>query len=150
MQFDNSFSVQAPIDEVFAAVADLERLVPCVPGATVLERSGEDVYEVTLKAQLGPLWKNFAGTITILEREPDEHRLVMSNCARDASGTHVGDATIQIGLAQLGDHTNVSINTCVTIIDGALAEKTMTQAAAKQMTDFTASLQTMIAATPQP
>lgn len=150
MQFDNSFSVRAPIDEAFAALADVERVVACVPGATLLERRGEDVYEVALKAQLGPVWRRYVGTITVLRREADAHRLVMTNRARDAKGRHVGDATIEIGFAQLGSHTNVSIYSRVTIVDGVLAEKTITEASAKQVAEFTANLQAMVAAAPEP
>ncbi|MEY2516962.1 MAG: uncharacterized protein QOJ89_4320, partial [bacterium] len=51
MQFDNSFSVQAPIADVFVAVADMQRVVPCVPGAKVVSSRGDEVYEVALKAQ---------------------------------------------------------------------------------------------------
>jgi uncharacterized protein len=145
MQFDNFFSVQAPIDEVFAAVADIERVVPCVPGATVLERRGEDVYEVALKAELGPVWKRYVGTLTVVERAADRRRIVLTNRARDAKGKHVGHATIEIGLAELGSFTNVSIHSRVTIVDGMLAEKTITQASAKQMAEFTANVRTMVA-----
>jgi carbon monoxide dehydrogenase subunit G len=149
MQFDNSFSVRAPIDAVFAALADVERVVTCVPGAKVLERRGEDVYEVALKAQLGPVWRRYAGTITILRRDADAHRLVMTNRARDAKGKHVGDATIEIGFAELGSYTNVSIYSRVTIVEGMLAEKTIKEASAKQMAEFAANLQAMVAVAPQ-
>jgi carbon monoxide dehydrogenase subunit G len=146
MQFDNSFSVQAPIADVFAAVADVERVVPCVPNATVLERRGADVYEVALKAQLGPLWRNYFGTLTVLERDATAHRVVLRNRARDARGKAVGDARIEIGLAALGSHTNVSIYSRVTMADGMLAEKTITRASAKQMLQFAQSLRTMLIA----
>jgi molybdenum cofactor biosynthesis enzyme len=35
MEFDNSFTVQKPIDEVWNTMIDLERVVPAVPGARV-------------------------------------------------------------------------------------------------------------------
>ncbi len=144
MQFDNSFSVQAPLDEVYAAVSDIERVVPCVPGATVLEHRGEDVYDVGLRAQLGPLHKRYFGRITVLERDPVAHRVVMTNRARDARGKLVGEARIEIGLAELGSHTNVSIYSRVTMRDGAFAEKTISGASAKQMAEFAANLRALV------
>ncbi len=144
MQFDNSFSVQAPIDDVFATVSDMEQVVGCVPGAKVLERRG-DVYEVALKAQLGVLWRNYFGTLTVLERDERAHRVVLRNRARDARGKSVGEARIEIGLAELGAHTNVSIYSRVTMPDGVLAEKTIAAASAKQMKEFAESLRAMIA-----
>jgi len=143
MQFDNSFSVRARIADVFAVVADVERVVPCVPGATVLERRGDD-YEVALKAQLGVLWRNYYGTLTVLERDDAKHRVVMRNRARDAKGRPVGEARIEIGLAELGAHTNVSIYSRVTMPDGVLAEKTIHEASTKQMQQFALALQTLV------
>jgi carbon monoxide dehydrogenase subunit G len=145
MQFDNSFSVQAPLDDVFAAVADIERVVPCVPGAKVVQRCGADVYDVALKAQLGPVWRRYTGRITVLERDTSAHRVVMTNRACDARGKYVGEARIEIGLAELGSHTNVSIYSRVKMPDGMLAEKTISQASAKQMAEFSANLRAMIA-----
>ena len=145
MQFDNSFSVQAPIADVFAAIADMRRVVPCVPGAKLLERRGDDVYEVALKAQLGPMWRNFTGTITVHECDEVGHRVVMTNRARDAKGRSVGEARIEIGLMALGSHTNVSIYSRATMTDGSLAEKTIQEASSKQMAQFSANLRAMVA-----
>jgi carbon monoxide dehydrogenase subunit G len=145
MQFDNSFSVQAPIADVFAAVSDMERVVRCVPGAKVLDSRNGDVYEVALKARLGVLWRNFFGTLTVLERDDASHRVVIRNRARDARGKSAGEARIEIGLAQLGSHTNVSIYSHVTMPDGALAEKTIAEASAKQTKEFADNLRTMLA-----
>jgi len=145
MQFDSSFSVLAPIGDVFAVVADVGRLVPCVPGATVLERRGDDAYEVALKAQLGVLRRSFHGTLTVLERDEAAHRVVMRNRARDAQGKPVGEARIEIGLAELGAYTNVSIYSRVSVVDRMLAEKTIHEASAKQMREFAAALQALVA-----
>jgi carbon monoxide dehydrogenase subunit G len=142
--------VEAPIDEVYAAMSDLERMVPCVPGAELLERRGDDVYEVALRAELGPLWKNFLGTITVVERDSDAHRLVMTNSAREADGDPVGDARIEIELAELGSHTNVSIRSEVTEDESLLPEKLIKGAAEDQMAQFAANLQSMVSGAPQP
>jgi carbon monoxide dehydrogenase subunit G len=115
-----------------------------VPGARVLERRDGDVYEVALKAQLGVLWRNYFGTLTVLERDATAHRVVLRNRARDARGKSVGEARIEIGLAELGSHTNVSIYSRVTMPDGVLAEKTIAEASAKQMKGFAESLRAML------
>ncbi len=149
MQFDDFFSIEAPIDDVYATIADVARVVPCVPGAELLEQQGDDVFEVALKAELGPLWKNFLGTITVVERDAGAHRIVLTNSAREADGDPVGDATIEIGLSELGSRTNVSITTQTTLDEGMFAEKLVTDAAGKQMAQFAENLQAMIAAAPR-
>jgi carbon monoxide dehydrogenase subunit G len=150
VQFFDSFSAPAQIDDVFAVVADAERLVACVPGAKVLERRGEDVYEVALKVRLGPMWKRYGGTITVVEREADAHRVEMTIGARDAGGDPVGDATIRIGLAGLGSSTTVSIDSQVTVAAGEFAETAIKEASAKQISEFTANLRTMVSGAPRP
>ena len=41
-ELDHSFSTDKPIDESFAAITDLERVVPAVEGGRVTEKTGED------------------------------------------------------------------------------------------------------------
>jgi carbon monoxide dehydrogenase subunit G len=144
MQFDNAFSVDAPIADVFAAVADMGRVVPCVPGAQVVSSRGDEVYEVALKAQVGPMWRNYEGTITVHRRDEDAHRVELTNRARDNKGRGVGKARIEISLAELGATTNVSIYSHVSIVDGMLAEKTIRDGATKQMAEFATNLRAMI------
>ena len=39
VELDHSFSTTKPIDESYAAVLDLERVIPCVEGGRVIERT---------------------------------------------------------------------------------------------------------------
>ena len=54
MKFENTFDVEAPIDEVYAAMLDVERVAPCVPGAQVLEQTSDDTYKVADQGQARP------------------------------------------------------------------------------------------------
>ena len=49
MNFENTFEVDAPIDQVYEALMDVERVAPCVPGAQVLDRKSDDAFEVAIK-----------------------------------------------------------------------------------------------------
>ena len=55
MKFENDFEVDAPVDEVWKTVLDIERVAPNVPGAEVLEQTGEDAYKVGIKVKIGPI-----------------------------------------------------------------------------------------------
>ena len=52
VQLEHQFSTEKPIDDSFAAVTDLERVVPCVEGGSVLETTGPDA----VKAQILVRW----------------------------------------------------------------------------------------------
>jgi hypothetical protein len=69
MEFDNSFTVQKPIDEVWSTMVDLERVVPCVPGARVIEKTGDQAVNAEVKIKLGAMNMNYSGPAEIVEQE---------------------------------------------------------------------------------
>ena len=42
VELDHPFSTEKPIDESFAAITDLERVVPAVEGGSVIETTGPE------------------------------------------------------------------------------------------------------------
>src|SRR4051812_44378855 len=73
VEFENTFSVKAPIDQVYEALLDLERVTPAMPGAQVLEKTGDGSYKVAIKVKLGPVSMTYRGDVTIVERDPEKH-----------------------------------------------------------------------------
>jgi len=43
VQLDNEFTVPAPVSEVWKTLLDVERIAPCMPGATVDRVDGDEV-----------------------------------------------------------------------------------------------------------
>jgi len=115
MQFDNSFSVQKPIDEVWQTMLDLERVVPCVPGATVLEKTGEKSVTAEVKIRLGSMSMNYSGPAEIVEQDDEAHRAVLDARAKEAGGQGNADAKVAIQLAEEGGGTQVSIHSDVNV-----------------------------------
>jgi uncharacterized protein len=115
MEFDNSFSVQKPIDEVWRTMLDLERVVPCVPDARVLEKSGEDSVKAEIKIRLGSMSLNYSGPAEIVERDDEAHRAVLNARAREAGGQGNADARVAIQLTEEGGGTTVSIHSDVNV-----------------------------------
>jgi carbon monoxide dehydrogenase subunit G len=100
MDFDNSFTVDAPIGEVWDAMLDVERVAPCVPGASVLEKTGENAYKVGIKVKLGPMSMTYTGNVEIVEADEGEHRAVMSANAREQRGQGTARATVEMRLTE--------------------------------------------------
>ncbi len=88
MEFDNSFTVEKPIDEVWSTMVDLERVVPCVPGATILEKTGDKAVKAEVKIKLGSMSMNYSGPAEIVEQDDTAHRAVMN--ARGEGGRRPG------------------------------------------------------------
>lgn len=70
MLIENSFSVQAPPDRVFAHLVDLPGLVPCLPGAELADVNDDGSYEGKVVTRLGPVSLRFSGTARLVESDP--------------------------------------------------------------------------------
>ena len=89
VELDHTFSTARPIDDSFATITDLERVVPCVEGASVTERTGPDSVKAQILVKMGAMSMTFTGTLEIVEKDPAAHRAVLSVMSprRRAAGT---------------------------------------------------------------
>jgi uncharacterized protein len=113
MRFDNSFAVDAPIDVVYAALLDIERVARCVPGAEVLERTDAGAYKVAIKVKVGPISMTYRGSVEVVENDPEARRAVMRVRAREARGQGTAEAKVQMRLAQSDGAAQGAITTDV-------------------------------------
>ena len=111
VELDHSFSTAKAIDESFAAILDLERLVPCVEGGSVLETTGPNSVRAEIQVKMGAMSLNFTGTVEIVEQDAAAHRMVMSVKSKEAGGQGHANATVVFALADGGGtiHTNAQI-----------------------------------------
>jgi carbon monoxide dehydrogenase subunit G len=105
VEFENTFEVPAAIDSVYAALLDLERVAPAMPGAQVLEKTGDDSYKVAIKVKLGPVSMTYRGDVTIVEKDPGSHSAVLDVKAKEARGQGAATAKVRLGLQEQGDAT---------------------------------------------
>jgi uncharacterized protein len=99
VELDHSFDTGRPIDEAWEAILDLERLVPCVEGGRVLERTGPDSVRAEIKVRMGAMSMTFTGTVAVIERDPGEHRAVMQVKSREAGGQGHANADVTFALS---------------------------------------------------
>ena len=94
MKLEQSFEVKAPIDEVWAALTDLERVAPCLPGATITGHDADGTYRGDFKVKLGPTTASYSGTVSFDELDEATHRAVMRAKGTDKRGQGGATATI--------------------------------------------------------
>jgi carbon monoxide dehydrogenase subunit G len=99
VELDHSFTSGKPIDETWAAILDLERLVPCVEGGSVLERTGPDAVRAEIKVKMGAMSMTFTGTVEVIEQDAAEHRAVMQVKSREAGGQGHANADVTFALS---------------------------------------------------
>jgi uncharacterized protein len=146
MKFENTFAVDAPIDEVYATLLDVERVAPCVPGAEVLEKSGDDAYQVAIKVRVGPISMTYRGNVEIVERDDENHRAVMRARARETRGQGTADARVELSLAQEGETTKGSMVADVQLAGraAAMGRGVIQDVSAKIVSNFAQNLETML------
>jgi uncharacterized protein len=111
VELDHSFSMSKPIDESFAAITDLERVVPCVEGGRVIERTGPNSVRAEIVVRMGAMSMTFTGTVEISEQDPDSHRAVMIVKSKEAGGQGHANADVVFQLDDGGGnlHTRAQI-----------------------------------------
>jgi len=111
VELDHSFSTARPVDESFATILDLERVVPCVEGGSVLETTGPESARAQIKVKMGAMSMTFTGTVEIVEQDAAAHRAVMNVKAKEAGGQGHANATVEFTLTDGGGtiHTNAQI-----------------------------------------
>jgi uncharacterized protein len=111
VELDHSFSTGKPIDETWDAILDLERLVPCVEGGSVLERTGPESVRAEIKVKMGAMSMTFTGTVEVVEQDAGEHRAVMQVKSKEAGGQGYANADVTFALSDGGGtiHTAAQI-----------------------------------------
>ena len=108
---DHPFTTERSIDDSFATILDLDRVIPCVEGATVLERTGPESAKAEIKVKMGAMSLTFTGTLEVTEQDAAAHHAVMTVKSREAGGQGHANATITFDLQEGGGniHTNAQI-----------------------------------------
>ncbi len=121
IRLENRFVVPAPPEVTWTLLHDVPRIVPCVPGAELVEVVGPNAWKARMSVNVGPIGLQFDADV---ERThgADDRSIVIIAKAREARGKGGAQATVHSSLAPGEDgSTNVVLVTEVTF-DGAVAE----------------------------
>jgi uncharacterized protein len=138
VQLEHPFTMSKPIDESFAAITDLERVVPCVEGGRVLERTGDDTVRAEILVRMGAMSMVFTGTVEVTEKDAAAHRAVMTVKSREAGGQGHANATVVFALSNGGG--TVSTNAQITGKAASMGEGVVAGVLDALITDFTGKL----------
>lgn len=111
VELEHPFSTTKPIDESYATILDLGRVVPCVEGGSVLETTGPTAVRAEIKIKMGAMSMTFTGSVEILEQDAATHRVVMGVKSKEAGGQGHANANVVFALFDGGGtiHTNAQI-----------------------------------------
>jgi uncharacterized protein len=115
VKLEHSFQVAAPLDRVWEALIDVERVAPCLPGAEITEAGDDGIYRGTFSVRLGPTTAAYRGELSMEEVDAGAHRAVMRANGQDKRGQGSAKATIVSTMRAEGDGTTVEVETDFTI-----------------------------------
>ena len=107
MKLEQSFEVHAPIDTVWVALNDLERVAPCLPGAAITGHDDDGTYHGEFKVKLGPTTAAYRGTIKIENADEATHTATLAAKGTDKRGQGGAHATIVNTLREIEGGTRV-------------------------------------------
>lgn len=137
MKLENEFTVDAPVDEAWDVMLDLERVTPCLPGATLTEQEGDE-YKGKMTVRLGPVRQEYNGTVKFEETDAEEHRAVLKADGKDQRGQGTASATITSTMSEENGGTKVHVETDMQLTGRAaqFGRGVQEDVAAKLLTEF--------------
>jgi carbon monoxide dehydrogenase subunit G len=151
VKLEQSFVVKAPIEQVWTALIDLEKVAPCLPGAAITGHDDDGTYHGSFQVKLGPTTANYRGTIRVVSSDAATHTATLSAKGSDKRGQGGASATIVNALHEVDGGTRVDAVTDFTIT-GRLASfgrgGMMKDISNRLLRDFATCLQQRLAAEP--
>jgi len=93
IELDNSFTVPVPPEQAWEVLLDVERIAPCMPGASVLSVDGDSV-EGQVKVKLGPLSLTYKGTAKFVQKDQANHTIVLDASGKETRGAGTASASV--------------------------------------------------------
>jgi uncharacterized protein len=148
VKLEQSFEVNAPIEQVWTALIDLEKVAPCLPGAAITGHDEDGTYHGTFTVKLGPMTASYNGTIRIEDVDEAASRATLKAKGTDKRGQGGANATIVNTLSEQNGGTRVEAVTDFNIT-GRLAQfgrgGMMQDVSNRLLRDFATCLSTRLA-----
>jgi uncharacterized protein len=114
MELEHSFTVPVPEDQAWDVLLDVERVAPCMPGATLNSVNGDEI-KGKIKVKLGPVSMTYAGTARFTERDRDAGVVTLEASGKETRGAGTASATVRSELHGEGGQTAVTVHTSLNV-----------------------------------
>ena len=147
MELEHSFTVPVPEERAWEVLMDVNRVAPCMPGATLDSVEGDDI-KGRIKVKVGPIAMTYAGTAHITERDAQAHVITMEASGKETRGAGTASATVRSTLQEQGAQTHVVVNTTLNVTGrpAQFGRGVMAEVGGKLIGIFASNLAEMLAA----
>src|SRR5579862_5575278 len=149
IELDNSFTVPVPPEKAWDVLLDVERIAPCMPGASVTSVEGDEIAG-QVKVKLGPLSLSYKGTAKFTEKDQASHTIAIEASGKETRGAGTASATVHAVLkpADSEGSTLVSIHTSLNVTGrpAQFGRSLLPEVSGKLIAQFASNLEALISA----
>jgi carbon monoxide dehydrogenase subunit G len=121
MEFTNKFHVPLPIDQAWALLLDVPRIMPCLPGAKLTEVVGPGKYKGSVTVKLGPVSLTFNGLVELVKQDDAAHVAWLKGSGVDPKGRGGAQSEFSFALTEVQGGSDVVVATNLTL-SGSVAQ----------------------------
>lgn len=134
---NESFAISNP-DHAWSIVSDLNKLVPCVPGARVVSADSPTSVKAEITVNMGSMGMKFTGPVTIESADAGSKTVKIKANTKEAGGQSnaAGDVTISVG----GSSGTINAVANVTGKAGSMGEGTVVAVLTQLVKQFSANV----------
>jgi carbon monoxide dehydrogenase subunit G len=149
MELEHSFVIPVPPEHAWPVLLDVERIAPCMPGATVDSVDG-DVIKGRIKVKVGPVALTYAGTAHFTERDEQARSITLEASGKETRGAGTASATVRSSLEDEGGQTKVVVHTTMNVTGrpAQFGRGVMAEVGGRIIERFAANLATLLASAP--
>lgn len=140
MELKDEVVIQAPRDQVYAALNDPEILKECIPGCEELIKHSDTELEAKVVLKVGPVKARFGGTVTLDQSGAPETFSLTGEGSGGTAGFAKGGADVTLteedGQTTLGYEAKVEIGGKLAQLGSRLIQSTAKKLSAKFFTKF--------------
>ena len=148
IELDNSFTVPVPPEQAWDVLLDVERIAPCMPGASVLSISDDgNEIEGQVKVKLGPLSLTYKGTAKFTDKDQANHTIAIEATGKETRGAGTASAHVTATLKPDAAGTAVSIHTSLNVTGrpAQFGRSLLPEVSGKLIAQFASNLEALIA-----
>ncbi|MEU0572323.1 SRPBCC family protein, partial [Nonomuraea sp. NPDC005983] len=146
MRFEHEFTVPVPVEQAWAVLLDVERIAPCLPGATIDLFEGDE-FTGRMKVKVGPITVTYRGSARFEDVDKDAHTVTIAAAGKESRGSGTASATVRAKLTPGDGSTAVAVETSFTVTGrpAQFGRGVMAEVGAKLIDRFAANLAELLA-----